>query len=317
MTQTILVALLPIVFVVVLGMMAAHFGFVQKSASSVFADFVIRFSLPLALFGAVLKSSPTAIENGPYVLSMLAGLMIPYAIAFGIGWAVFRHDMSECALQALACAFPSMAYSGVPVLEAVTGQAGLLAVVVGNLVTSLIMIPLTIVLIHVGVGAGKAGQKENIAILTLHSFIDAVKQPLVWLPILGAALSFSGVHLPRVIDLSFDLIGKAAVGVALFALGIVLYGQQLRIDRDVAVNALLKNIGQPIVFFGMSLLLGIHGALARELVLTGSIPTATAVAMIALRHRIYADEAAASTLVSTAGSVVTITLTILFVEHLA
>jgi malonate transporter len=316
MTQTILTALLPIVFVVGLGLSAAHFGFVQKAASSVFADFVIRFSLPLALFGAVLKSSPTAIENGPYFLSMLAGLMIPYAIAFGIGWAVFRHDMSECAIQALACAFPSMAYSGVPVLEAVTGQAGLLAVVVGNLVTSLIMIPLTLVLIHIGVGARKAGENENITILTIHSFFDAVKQPLVWLPILAAALNFSGVHLPQVLDLSFDLIGKAAVGVALFTLGIVLYGQRLRIDRDVAFNSLMKNVGQPIVFFGISLLLGIHGASARELVLTGTIPTATTVAMIALKHGIYADEAAASTLVSTVGSVVTITLAIIFVEHL-
>jgi malonate transporter len=315
MTQTILAALLPIVFVVALGLMAVRFGIVQKSAASVFADFVVRFALPLALLGGVLKSSPAAIENGPYLLSMVAGLMIPYAIAFGIGWAIFRHNLSKSAIQALVCAFPSMAYSGLPVLEAVAGPPGVLAVVVGNLVTSLIMIPLTLVLVQVGMGGSKA--RENIASLIARSLIGAVKQPLVWLPIIGAALTLCGVHLPQVLDLSFDLIGKAAVGVALFALGLMLYGQRLRIDRDVVLNVLMKNIGQPAVFFGMTLLLSVHGAPAQELVLTGAIPTATAVSMLALRHQIYADEAATSTLVSTAGSIVTITLTIILVQHLA
>jgi len=120
-----------------------------------------------------------------------------------------------------------------------------------------------------------------------------------------------------VLALSFDLIGKSAAGVALFALGLILYGQRLRMDRDIALNVSMKNIGQPAVLLGLALLLGIHDAPARELFLTGAIPTATAASMLALRYRTYADEAAASTLVSTVGSVVTITLAIILAEGLA
>ncbi|MGV2293601.1 AEC family transporter [Trinickia sp. YCB016] len=315
MTQTILAALLPVVFVVALGVLAAKFRIIEKSSAPIFADFVVRFALPLALLGGVLNISPTAIENGPYLLSMLLGLMVPYAIAFGIGKLVFRHSLSESALQALVCAFPSMAYSGLPVLEAVIGQQGVLAVVVGNLVTSVIMIPLTLVLVQIGLGGGKAGQ--NTGALVAHSFLDAIKQPVVWLPIIGAIIALLGVHTPKVLELSFNLIGQAAAGVALFTLGLILYGQRLRMDRDIAFNALMKNVGQAAVLFGLTTLFRIHSAPARELFLTGAIPTATAASMLALRYRTYADEAAASTLVGTVGSIVTITVAIVLATHLS
>jgi malonate transporter len=314
MTQTILAALLPVVFVVALGVLAARFRIIEKSSAPMFADFVVRFALPLALLGGVLKISPAAIENGPYLLSMLIGLMVPYVIAFGIARLLFRHNLSESALEALVCAFPSMAYSGLPVLEAVVGPSGVLAVVVGNLVTSVIMIPLTLVLVQIGLGGGKT--EQNAGALVARSLLDAVKQPVVWLPIIGAILALCGIHTPKVLELSFNLIGQAAAGVALFTLGLILYGQHLRIDRDIALNALMKNLGQPAVLFGLTVLFGIHGAPARELFLTGAIPTATAASMLALRYRSYADEAAASTLVGTVGSIATITIAIILAAHI-
>jgi malonate transporter and related proteins len=313
-TQTILAALLPVVFVVALGMLAARFGIIEKSAAPTFADFVVRFALPLALLGGVLRISPDSIENTPYIISMVIGLMVPYAIAFIIGKFVFRHTLSASALQALVCAFPSMAYSGLPVLEAVVGPPGILAVVIGNLVTSVIMIPLTLVLVQIGLGSGKAPQSAGA--LVGRSLLDAVKQPVVWLPIIGAILALRGIHTPKVLELSFNLIGQAAAGVALFTLGLILYGQRLRVNRDIVLNALMKNIGQPAVLLGLTVIFGIHGAPARELFLTGAIPTATAASMLALRYRTYADEAAASTLVSTFGSIVTITIAIVLAAHL-
>jgi malonate transporter and related proteins len=82
MTQTILAALLPVVFVVSLGLLAARLGIVEKAAAPEFAEFIVRFALPIALFGGVLKISPAQIENGPYIVAMAVGLMIPYPIAF-------------------------------------------------------------------------------------------------------------------------------------------------------------------------------------------------------------------------------------------
>jgi malonate transporter and related proteins len=314
MTQTILAALLPVVFVVSLGVLAARFQIVPKTAAPVFADFVVRFALPLALLAGVLKISPSAIENGAYLLSMFVGLMLPYAIGFSVTRWLFRRSLSESALAALVCAFPSMAYSGLPVLEAVVGSQGVLAVVVGNLVTSVVMIPLTLVLVQIGQQGAEPGSGTTALIVS--SVRDAVKQPVVWLPILGAILALAGVHAPHVLELSFDLIGQAAAGVALFTLGLLLEGQRLRIDRDIAFSALMKDVVQPAVMFGLATLLAVRGIPVRELFLTGAIPTATAASMLALRYRAYADEAAASTLVGTVASVGTITVAIVIASHL-
>ena len=315
MTQTILSALLPVVFVVALGMLAAQFGIVQKSAAPLFAEFVVGFALPLALFEGVLNVSPSEIKNGPFLLAIAVGLMATYVVALIISRTVFHRSLGESAMQAVTCAFPSMAYSGLPVLEAVVGPEGVPVVVIGNLVTSLIMIPLTLILVEVGQGGANA--KGSMVSLAGRSLASTVKQPVVWLPIAGAALAPGGVHLPHVLHLSFDLIGKAAAGVALFALGLILSGQRLRINCEIAFNTLLKNVGQPTVFLGLVLLLRIHGAPAMKLFLTGAIPTATAASALALRYHVYSDEAAASTLLSTVGSVVTISLAIIMAERLA
>jgi malonate transporter len=72
-TQTILSALLPVAFVVTLGVLAAHFGVVKKSAAPLFAEFVVGFALPLALFDGVLNVSPSAIKNGPFLLAINPG----------------------------------------------------------------------------------------------------------------------------------------------------------------------------------------------------------------------------------------------------
>ncbi|CAB3750992.1 AEC family transporter [Paraburkholderia humisilvae] len=135
MAQTVLSALLPVVFVVAIGLLAVKYCTVPKTSAPVFADFVVRFALPLALLNGVLKTSSSVIENIPCLISTLL------------------RGLAESALVALVCAFPNMAYSGSPVLDAVVGQEGILAVIVGNVVTSVMTIPVTLVQVQIRLDA--------------------------------------------------------------------------------------------------------------------------------------------------------------------
>ena len=49
-------------------------------------------------------------------------------------------------MQALNSAFPNMAFMGVPVLTAVIGASAFLSVVIGNLISSVVLLPLTLTL---------------------------------------------------------------------------------------------------------------------------------------------------------------------------
>jgi predicted permease len=314
MLHSILQALLPVAFVVLLGWSAAALKVLKREQAGILAALVVDFALPCSLFAGVMKLSAADLTNVPYFVAMFIGLMGIYLIGLLLGVFVFRNTLGESALEGAVGAFPSMAYSGLPVLEAIVGSAGVLAVLVGNLVTSIFMVPTTLVLLEISAAKGGTA-KTGMIELILAKLLSAVKQPVVWLPVAGFILALCGVKLPDVLSSSFGLIGQTAAGVALFALGLMLYGQKFTLDAQIATNVFLKNVGQVVLMLLLVLALGIKSDAGKELVLTGAIPSATAVSMFAVKYGVYTERTSASTLISTVLSVVTISLTIAFVTR--
>jgi malonate transporter len=219
--DTILNGLLPVAFVIMLGWLSARIRLLKHDDAGVLATLVIRFALPFALFEGAVKTSPEKLHNVGFALCLTLGLMGTYLIALAVGRFVFKHDLRTATMQALVCAFPDMAYFGAPILAAVFGPEGFLAVLVGNLITSIFMLPLTIVLTNLGGTGENEGQRPDILRIFGQSIARAVINPIVWLPISGMVLSFAHVTLPGPVLTSIDLIAKAAGGTSLFALGLM------------------------------------------------------------------------------------------------
>jgi len=296
--NTILNGLLPVAFVIVLGWLSARIGLLKHGDADVFATLVIRFALPFALFEGAVRTSPDKLHNVGFALCLTLGLMGTYVIALGIGRFVFRHDLRTATMQALVCAFPDMAYFGAPILAAVFGPEGFLAVLVGNLITSLFMLPLTIVLTGLG-NNGKAGERSDVLRVFRQSIARAVIHPIVWLPVSGMVLSFCHITLPEPVQTSVGLIAKAAGGTSLFALGLMLYGERFVINANILVNLGMKNFVQPALMALGAVLFGVVGAPAHQAIITGAVPTATAAAMFAIKSNTYTRDATATILVST------------------
>jgi malonate transporter and related proteins len=297
--NTILNGLLPVAFVIMLGWLSARIGLLKHGDADVFATLVIRFALPFALFEGAVRTSPDKLHNVGFALCLTLGLMGTYVIALGIGRFVFRHDLRTATMQALVCAFPDMAYFGAPILAAVFGPEGFLAVLVGNLITSLFMLPLTIVLTGLGNNHGKAGERSDVLRVFRQSIARAVIHPIVWLPVSGMVLSFCHVTLPEPVLTSVGLIAKAAGGTSLFALGLMLYGERFVINANILVNLGIKNFVQPALMALGAVLFGVVGAPAHQAIITGAVPTATAAAMFAIKSNTYTRDATATILVST------------------
>jgi malonate transporter len=297
--NTILNGLLPVAFVIILGWLAGRIGLLKHDDAGVLATLVIRFALPFALFEGAVKTSPDKLHNVGFALCLTLGLMGTYVLALAVGRFVFRHDLRSATMQALVCAFPDMAYFGAPILASVFGPEGFLAVLVGNLITSIFMLPLTIVLTNLG-GTDEAGHgRPDILRIFGQSVARAVINPIVWLPISGMVLSFAHVTLPEPVLTSVDLIAKSAGGASLFALGLMLYGERFMINANVLTNLAIKNFLQPALMVVGTILFGVMGAPAHQAVITGAVPTATAAAMFALKTKTYTANATATILIST------------------
>jgi malonate transporter and related proteins len=300
-------ALVPIAFVILLGWMAGRLGLLESESSSTLAVLALDFCLPSLLFVATAGMSLGELRDWRFFLSIALGLLAIYVVALIISRVFFRQPLAASSLQALNSAFPNMAFMGIPVLTAAIGASAVLSVVVGNLISSFVLLPVTLTLLEAG--NPTQGGRTGMAVVW-SSILGAVEKPLVWAPLAGIVLAVAHIHLPAAAQKSFSLIGDATSGVALFAMGLMLNGQKLRIGAAVALNTVLKNLAQPAVMWLLALLLGVTGANRREMILLGALPTASMTAMFAVQYKVYTEESDATIVLSTALSIGTLGLVI-------
>jgi malonate transporter and related proteins len=300
-------ALVPIAFVILLGLFAGRAGIVKPESSGVLATLALDFCLPSLLFAATATMTTAELQNWRFFLGIALGLLSIYVLALAISLAVFRKPITPSSLQALNSAFPNMAFIGVPVLTAVIGASAVLSVVVGNLISSFVLLPLTLTFLEAG---SPAQQGHNGSSVVWSSMLGALKKPLVWAPLAGIVMAAAHIPLPSVAQKSFSLIGDATSGVALFTLGLLLSQQKLRVGAAVALNVVLKNLAQPAAMWLLAVLLGVTGLQRREMILLGALPTASMTAMFAVQYNVYAEESDATILLSTVLSIATLGATI-------
>ena len=138
--------------------------------------------------------------------------------------------------------------------------------VMGNLIYTVIIIPLTLLMIS---SSGKGSIVKNLK--------NAVMQPLVFLPILGSILAISGIKLPEILENAVNELGKTSGGVALFFLGLLISGIKFKLNFEIAFNVFVKNFVQGGLILGTGWLLGLEGDLLKSAFLIGVLPTAMAV----------------------------------------
>ena len=291
-------ALTPVVFLMILGWFGGRKSYFKQADVSVLAALVMRYALPCTLFLGALKTSPERLQNLPFIFCLIFGFVATYAVALAVGLLYFRHDLKTGSIQALVCTFPDMAYFGAPILLQVCGPEGFLAVLIGNLITSFIILPLTIILCRWG-DLASGDQNDSAVSVLLQSIWKTLTNQMVWLPIVGVILSFCHIHLPLAVEESVDLVARTAGGVSLLALGLMFYGEKPTFNKDVLSNVGIKNFLQPLLMFVGVLIFKVDADFARQALIVGAVPTAIAASMFAVRNQVYALHASHSVLLGT------------------
>ncbi|QBJ79747.1 transporter [Aquitalea sp. USM4] len=298
MWGTMSTALLPVVLLMLLGWFGGQRGYFRQADVGVMATLVMRYALPCSLFIGALKTPPERIQNLPFILCMTFGFVGTYVLALLAGRYYYRQGLKTSAIQALVCTFPDMAYFGAPILQQVCGPQGFIAVLIGNLITSFVILPLTIVLCRCGEMAD-TGDDDGMVAMLKQSLVKTLSNQIVWLPILGVVLSFNHLHLPAAVQESVDMLAKAAGGVSLLALGLMFCGEKPSFNGHVVGNVAMKNFLQPALMLLGIFLFGVDAEFAKQALIVGAVPTAIAASMFAVRNQTYALHASHSVLVGT------------------
>lgn len=170
-----------------------------------------------------------------------------YAVVFVISRYLFRRDLMTAALQALAIAGPAVPFVGVSVLGHLFGDESAIPISVASLAMNLVQVPLALMLLSAGAAQrDQAGSGTPAPSLWSH-VVGALREPVVWAPLLALVLVVMDLHFPPQIEESLTLLGKATGGVALFASGIVLFSRRVAVSLPVVVSVAARNLAIPAV----------------------------------------------------------------------
>jgi hypothetical protein len=136
--------------------------------------------------------------------------------------------------------------------------------------------------------------------------LSAVKQPVVWAPILALVLVLAGVHLPHMLVNATKLLGSSTTGVALFASGIVLFAQHITVSRFVVGVVAMRNVVVPALLWLILAAIGISHTDLRLAVLANALPAPVAAVIFAVEYKQGQREMASVVLFSSVGSLLTL-----------
>lgn len=286
MSKMLVSDLIPIIVVMVLGYAAGKVNAFENGQARVFNKLVLDFALPAALFVSIVRADRAMlVENATLSVISFVGLVVLFMLSyFTIQW-FFKRSKAEGAVCALIAGSPTIGFLGYAVLDPLYGtgvETGLVIAIVA-IVVNAVTIPIGLYLLNAGGGGAKAtdGAPKSNALLM------AIKEPVVWVPVLAVLLVLVGVKVPAQFDPTFDLLAKANSSVAVFAAGLTLSAYKIELDWEVAYNTAFKLILMPGVFLLAGWACKLSPEILQMLVLSVALPPAFSGIIIASRFQVY------------------------------
>jgi predicted permease len=142
------------------------------------------------------------------------------------------------------------------------------------------------------------------------AFINAMKQPVCWSPVLAIVLVLLGIKIPSAVDPTFELIAKANSGIAVLVAGMALSTVKFSLGVETIWNSAFRLIITPAVILVLALVCGMGADVSKlgMLVMSVALPPAFSGVIIASRYNIYVKEGMSTTAVSTVGFAATVIL---------
>ncbi|MBB2199157.1 hypothetical protein HLH44_17215 [Gluconacetobacter sp. 1c LMG 22058] len=305
MSSVILISLVPIFAVMAAGYFAGKRGRVDNRNVASLNVLTMEFALPAALFATTAQASRAVLaEQWPLLLTLLLGMLILFAFV----WLLLRYmsglSSAVSAVGALTVSLPNFAAAGIPLAAAVFGTTGKLYITTAIVSGAIVMSPLTLAFLE----ASRAQEGTSGVKLLLTSIGRSMLKPLVIAPFLGVAVALLGIALPAFILRSFELLGQATAGVALFVTGLILSAQKVSWSARIISLALLCNIVQPLITIPLTWLIPMPEAMTHAAILLMALPAGFFGLLFALRYQADSRDAGSIMVVSTLFSLVTLTV---------
>ncbi len=302
MLQSLIDVILPVFLVVAAGYFATQRGFFTPAQIDGLMKFTQSFAIPCLLFSAIANLDLSNSFDPGLLISFYTGAAICFCIGMTGARLLFKRDWEDAVVIGFCCLFSNSVLLGLPITERAFGPENL----TGNYAIIAFHSPfcygLGITVMEVVKNRGAGGIKTVSSVLTA-----MFKNVLILGIALGFAVNLAGLTIPGTVDAALQLLIRAALPTALFALGGVLVQYRpegdLRTIGFVCVTALMVH---PSIVWIMGGTLGVKQDLFRSGVLTAAMAPGFNAYIFANMYGRAKRVAASSVLIATAASVFTV-----------
>ncbi len=303
----ILNAILPTFSIILLGWYCRKKGFPGHNEFWRPAERFIYFMLLPALFFRIAATTEIDLESMwkvPFVIALCVTVMTFWMLATKRLYKV--DNPSFTSLHQGAIRFNG--YLSIAIIGALYSDPGmaLVAVTFGVLVP---FINFACIMILAMYGRKAAPLK------VMDIVLQVIKNPLLVSSLLGLLFNVSGLHLPYIISETLNILGKAALGFGLLALGAGLKMHALSHARwpSLIANS-YKLVVFPVMALVIALLLGMQGLALHVTVVLAALPGASASYFLAKQMGGNAELMSAVIVTQTLASIVTLSIVILSLQ---
>lgn len=233
-------AILPVIITVIIGYISGKRKDFNWQQAGDINKIVMLYALPLSIFSnMVMTPRHIVMTMGPVAVAIITALILSFVIPYWSPAICFRRDLALSTLQALAIGSPAVPFIGTSVLAFLFGTVSASLITVSSITQNVFQLPLVMILMSVATG----DKSQHISFGA--RVVNAIKQPVVWSPVIALIIVLADIHIPQTISMSLGLLGKASGGLALFAAGIVLYTRSIVITTATIITVIARNILVP------------------------------------------------------------------------
>jgi malonate transporter len=309
MVSTVLV-ILPIFALIFAGFACRKLDVLGPRASPELNRFVVFLALPALLFDIMAHTTEREIYQPAFVAVFGLGCLIVFGLTVLLRLRGTRH-LADASLDGLNAAYANTGFIGFPLGLLVFGQASLSAVTIAAILTVCVLFAIAIILVESGLQA----ERRPLHLLWKVGR-SLVRNPLLVAPVLGTVFAASGVQMPASVETFFKLLGGAASPCALVALGLFIAEKRPARETDGQSSWLLagiKLIVHPAVTWVLAFkVFSLPPMLGHLAVVLAALPTGTGPFMLAEFYQREAVVTSRTILISTIGSIFTLTLYLYF-----
>ena len=288
-------SILPIVLTILCGHMMVRTRILPRGSWTHIETLSFRLLIPVVLIKSIAVSDISFSEFGPTISAIIGVLVLLGLGLLLLKQLVFRQNMANPTFTTLFQTGTRWnAFIALAAAELFVGPSGLTLIAVAMAVLiPLINIANIIVLVIFGTARTNV---RGIMMMVL-------KNPLVQACAIGLAINFSGFTLPQSALQTLDLIGRAALGVGLLAVGAGIDPARLfKTSSPMWFGVVLRLVIAPLLFLGVSQMIGLNQIQTLIGILILAVPAASNGYIVAKQmggdYELYADILAWQTVLS-------------------